>query len=127
MANHHTVCRFGADCDFNIAGFVYWVNRVPINFDFAYLFLWAVKKAFSKPSLAPCIYRVAELCRANLILTVAKVHIIDNKATQNKGDKHNQPNKFYKSKTEINGRKQQNSCKNLAPEIVAIQVGKSHL
>ena len=81
MANHHTVCRFGADCDFNIAGFVYWVNRVPIDFDFAYLFLWAVKTAFSKPSLAPGIYRVAEPCGANLILAVAKVHIRNTHAT----------------------------------------------
>ena len=127
MANNHTIRRFGTNCDFYVAGFVYWVNRVPINFNFAYLLLWTVKPNFSKSPFTPGIYCVAEPCRTNLIFAVTKIHIINDKATQNKGDKHNQPNKFYKSKTEINGRKQQNSCKNLAPEIVAIQVGKSHL
>ena len=106
MSDNHTVRRFGANCDFYVAGFIYRVHRIPIDFNFAYLFLWAVKPNFSKPPFAPGIYCVAEPCRTNLIFAVTKIHIINDKATQNKGDKHNQSAEFSKPETEINGQKQ---------------------
>ena len=127
MANNHTIRRFGTNCDFYVTGFVYGVNRVPINFDFANLLLWTVKPNFSESPFAPGIYCVAEPCRANLIFAVAKVHIINYETAQNKGDKHYQSAEFSKPETEINREKQQNSCENFSPKIVSVKMDKSHL